>query len=153
MTQQPPDPPPVDDSGFHDAPPQQPAPPPYANYQPRLESQQIEDVEARNWAMYCHLAVFAGYIIPFGNIIGPLVIWLIKREQYPAVDYHGKEALNFQISVMIYMLVSVVLIFVVIGILAMIAVGITSLVCTIIAVVKASRGEYYRYPMSMRFIT
>jgi uncharacterized Tic20 family protein len=49
------------------------------------------------WAMFCHIAAFAFFIFPFGNILGPLVIWLIKKETYPFVDEQGKESLNFQI--------------------------------------------------------
>jgi hypothetical protein len=59
--------------------------------------------EERNWAMTCHLASFAGYVLPLGNIIGPLVAWLMKRDEFPLVDDQGKEALNFQISMTIYL--------------------------------------------------
>ena len=95
---------------------------------------------------------FTGYIIPFGNIIGPLIIWLIKKDQSAWVDQHGKEALNFQISVAIYAIVAGILTLVVIGILLLIAVGIFSLVMIIIASVKANNGEMYYYPLTIRFI-
>ncbi len=91
-------------------------------------------------------------MIPFGNIIGPLVVWLIKRAEIPAVDAHGKEALNFQISVAIYAIVCLLLMFVVIGIFLLMALGIAALILVIIAAIKASSGELYRYPLTIRFI-
>ena len=74
------------------------------------------DKDARLWAMLCHLSTFAGMVgIPFGNILGPLIIWLIKKDEYPFVDDQGKEALNFQISMTVYLIVSVLLCFVLVG--------------------------------------
>ena len=98
------------------------------------------------WAMFCHLStVFAGFI-------GPLVIWLIKRDESYYIDYHGKEALNFQISVFIYAVICGVLAIVLIGIPLAIALGIFSLVVTIMATIKAYNGEYYHYPLNLRLI-
>ena len=108
--------------------------------------------DERTWGMLCHLSALAGYIIPFGNIVGPLVVWLIKKDEMPFVEDQGKEALNFQISVTIYVIVSIVLVFVLIGIVLLIAVGIFSLVVLIIAAIKANQGEAYRYPLCIRFI-
>jgi hypothetical protein len=108
--------------------------------------------DEKMWGMLCHLSALAGFAIPFGNIVGPLVVWLIKKDQMPFVDDQGKESLNFQISVTIYLLVSFVLIFVVIGIFLLIAVGIFSLVMIIIAALKANAGEAYQYPLCIRFI-
>ncbi len=104
------------------------------------------------WAMLCHLTSLSGYFVPLGNILGPLIIWLVKKDQMPLVDDQGKESLNFQISVTIYFLVSAILIMVFIGILLVFAVVIFHLVFTIIATVKASQGEAYRYPMCIRLI-
>lgn len=105
------------------------------------------------WAMFCHLSTFAGFIFPFGNIIGPLIIWTIKKDEYPLVMDQGKEAMNFQISMTIYYLVSIVLIFIVIGIPILIALGVFDIVVTIIAMVKAGEGVSYRYPLAIRFIS
>jgi len=100
----------------------------------------------------CHVLSFAGLVIPFGNIVGPLVFWLWKKADNPAVDEHGKEALNFQISMTIWTLICLASMFVFVGfILAPIAV-ITNIVLTIIASIKASNGELYRYPLTIRFI-
>jgi hypothetical protein len=106
----------------------------------------------RTWDVLCHISALAGFIIPFGNILGPLIIWLIKKNDIPSVDAHGKESLNFQISVLIYMAVSAVLALVLIGVFLMIAIGIAAIVLVVIASVKASNGELYRYPLTIRFI-
>jgi len=111
------------------------------------------DNDERMWAMFCHLSTFSGYVVPMGNILGPLIVWLIKKDEYPLVDDQGKEALNFQISVTIYIIVSVVLCFVLIGFVLLIAVAIFDLVVTIMATIEANQGKYYRYPMSIRFIS
>jgi len=116
------------------------------------ENTQVSKDE-QNWAMFCHLAGLAGFVVPFGNVIGPLVIWLIKKDTMPLVDRHGKEALNFQITVAIAAIVCVILMFVLIGFFLLIAVGIGALVLTIIATVKVSNGDFeYRYPFALRLI-
>lgn len=106
----------------------------------------------KNYAMLCHLVAFSGFIIPFGSIIGPLVMWLIKKEESEFINYHGKESLNFQISIAIYTIISGILALVLIGILFLIALGIIWIVFIIIASVKTSEGEEYRYPLTMRFV-
>jgi len=108
--------------------------------------------EERNLAMFCHLGAFAGFIFPFGSIIVPLVIWLTKKDESPYIDYHGKESLNFQISVMIAMVIAAILIFVIIGIPLLIALVLFEVVMLIIASIKTSEGAYYRYPISLRLI-
>ena len=118
-------------------------------------SQETEVItqEAKTFGMLCHLLAFAGFIIPLGNIIGPLVVWLIKKDQYPFVDDQGKESLNFQISVLIYAIISGILVIVVIGIFLLIALGIFVIVMVIIATIRANEGQKYRYPMTIRIIT
>lgn len=101
--------------------------------------------ETRQLAMLCHLSGFFGFI-------GPLIFWLVKREECPYMDYHGKEALNFQITVIIGMFASMLLVFVCIGVLTAMAVGIANLVFSIIAGLAANEGKMYRYPVSIRFI-
>lgn len=113
----------------------------------------IDDRDERMWGMLCHLSAFAMFILPAaGNIIGPLIVYLIKKDEYSFVEDQGKESLNFQITVTILMLVSAVLVVVVIGIFLLAAIGIASLVFTIIAAVRANEGEFYRYPWSIRFL-
>lgn len=109
--------------------------------------------EEQNWAMFCHLAALSGFIIPLGNILGPLILWLIKKDTMPLVDQHGKEALNFQITVLFAFIISAVLTVVLIGFLLMFVVGIGALVLTIMAAVKVSNGQLdYRYPFAVRLI-
>jgi uncharacterized Tic20 family protein len=109
--------------------------------------------QARLWGMLCHLAALAGFVgVPFGNIIGPLIIWLIKRQEIPFVDEQGKESLNFQISLTIYSIVAALLIFVVVGIFLLFAIIIFGLIMVIIASVKTNNGESYRYPLTIRII-
>ena len=108
--------------------------------------------DERMFGMLCHLLALSGLVIPFGTIIGPLVIWLIKKNESSFVDRQGRESLNFQISVLIYLVVSGILVLVGIGILLLIAVGIFWLVLTIVAAVKANEGVEYRYPLTIRFL-
>lgn len=108
--------------------------------------------DERMWGMLAHLSALAGFIIPFGLIIGPLVIWLIKRDQSYYVNQQGKEALNFNISITIYFFISGLLIFLIVGIFTAIAVGVMWIIFTIIAAVKANNGEAYYYPLTIRFI-
>ena len=111
------------------------------------------DRDQRTWAMLCHLSAFAGYVFPLGNIFGPLIVWLVKREQHPLVEDQGKESLNFQLSVTLYAIVGVVLSFVIIGIPLLIALVIFDLIVVILAAVKANDGVAYRYPLNIRFIS
>ncbi len=101
----------------------------------------------------CHLLGLAFLTpIPFGNVLAPLVLWLWKRDTHPGVDLHGKEALNFQLSMSIYMVVAGLTIFLVVGFVLLPMVLVTNLVLIVIASVKASRGELYHYPLTIRFI-
>ena len=113
--------------------------------------------DARMWAMICHLAGLAGLVVPVvGCIIGPLIVWQIKKEEFPFVDEQGKEAVNFQISMSLYLLISAIiwipLSFVCIGVFIPVAISIVDLVFLLIAAVKANDGHHYRYPLTIRFI-
>ena len=119
---------------------------------PPPESGGAPSNEERQWALFTHLSALIGFVIPFGNLLGPLIFWQIKKNEMPFVDDQGKEAMNFQITVTIAMLVSFVLMFVLIGFLLIFVVGIAWLVLTIIAAVAANNGESYRYPMTWRLI-
>lgn len=108
--------------------------------------------DARLFGMLCHLLALTGFVVPFGSIIGPLVMWLIKREEFPFVDDQGKEALNFAISMLIYAIVAGILTIVIIGIPLLIAIFVFWLVMVIIAAMKANSGIAYRYPLTIRLI-
>lgn len=121
--------------------------------------------------MYCHLGAFCGLIgIPFGNVFGPLVIWLIKKDEMPVVDAHGKESLNFQITVsiaigvlflaaLIFALLSMIplvgclfMVLVVVMMLAITALVVVDVVFVIQATIAANRGELMLYPYTWRVI-
>jgi len=112
--------------------------------------------EERTWALAAHLSAFAMYFTGFGHIIGPLVVWLIKRDTLPFVDDQAKEALNFQISWTIYLVANFALFCTIIG--AVVAVPlffvlpIFHVVCMIVAAVRSNDGLPYRYPMTIRFV-
>ena len=99
-----------------------------------------------NMAMLCHLLAI------FTTFLGPLIIWMIKKDESPFVDRHGKEALNFQLTVLIALVASGILSFLCIGFLLMPIIWTVDLIFCIIAAVKASQGEEYRYPISIRFV-
>ena len=107
--------------------------------------------EVRNWALGAHLSAFLGAWLALA-FLGPLVVWLVKRDEHPFIAMHAKEALNFNISVLIYAFVGFILMFVLIGIPILIAIGIAWFVLTIVGAVKASNGEVYRYPLTIRFV-
>jgi len=108
--------------------------------------------DERLWGMIAHLSALAGFIIPFGNIAGPLIVWMIKKDAMPFVDDQGKESLNFQITVTIAAIIAAVLIVFLIGFLLLPAVGLAALVFTVIAGIKANEGVAYRYPFTLRLI-
>ncbi len=157
-------PPPPSDSGAGTA-----APPPH---QAHLGAELHP--EARRWGMLCHLAALGGMLaggilvwIPvfglampfFLNILGPLLVWQAKRQEFDYVDDQGKEALNFQITTSIVALVLFVVGFATMILcigwifwLLMLPVGLASLVLTIIAAIQANDGERYRYPVSLRLV-
>jgi uncharacterized Tic20 family protein len=109
--------------------------------------------DERMWAMFCHLSALTLFIIPFGNIIAPMVIWIIKKDEFPLVEDQGKEVLNFQISLTIYVIISAILTVVVIGIPLLIGLVVFGVIVTIIAVIKVNEGEKYRYPLAIRFVS
>lgn len=107
----------------------------------------------RTWGMLCHLSAFGLFVFPaFGNLIGPLIIWLVKKDESTFVDDQGKEVLNFQISATIYLFVTGFLSFLLIGIPFLVALGIFWFVIVIVAAVQANEGKPYRYPLTIRFI-
>lgn len=110
--------------------------------------------EQRTWGMFTHLsALIAQFLLPgLGPIIGPLIIWLIKKDTMPFVDDQGKEAINFNISIFIYGIICGLLWLVLIGMVLLPLLGIFWLIFTIVASVKAYEGVAYRYPLTIRFL-
>lgn len=108
----------------------------------------------RNWGMLAHILALVGYLlIPFGNVIAPLIVYLMKKDQSPFVADQARESLNFQISMTIYMIVAGALIFVLIGLLLLPVIWLAGLVLTILAGIKASSGVAYRYPLTLRLVS
>ncbi len=117
-----------------------------------MEEVKILPESERNWAMLCHLSSFAGYFFPFGGIIGPLICWLSKKDESLWVNENGKASLNFQLSIILYMILAAPLCLIIIGIPIIFFLGILEIVCVIIASVKAAKGERYKYPVTIPFI-
>ena len=115
------------------------------------EIRELSETE-RNWAMLCHLSAFAGYFFPFGGIIGPLICWLTRKDESQWVDQNGKQSMNFQLSITLYMVLAIPLCFILIGIPIVIFLGFLEVICIIIASVKAAKGEEFKYPISIPFI-
>ncbi|HEY0660689.1 MAG TPA: DUF4870 domain-containing protein [Lysobacter sp.] len=108
--------------------------------------------EEKTWGMLAHLSSLSGFIIPFGSLLGPLIIWLVKKDTMPFVADQGKEALNFNITVLIAAIISGLLTLILIGFLLLAVVGIGWLVLTIMATIAANKGEAYRYPFTWRLV-
>jgi len=128
------------------------------------ESVSIPSAEERQWAMFAHLSALLGGLLTsgwagsIGFFIGPLVIWLMKKDSMPFVNDQAKEALNFAITVSIACTALLLLTILSLGIGAlltiplMLIIGITALVLVIIAAMKANQGIAYRYPVSLRLV-
>jgi uncharacterized Tic20 family protein len=107
----------------------------------------------RTWAMLAHLSALAGLVVPLiGIVLGPLAVWLVKRDESEFVGEHAKEALNFNISVLLGAIACLLLMLVFVGFLLGIALFIAWLVMTLIAAIKASEGRTYLYPISLRLV-
>jgi uncharacterized Tic20 family protein len=107
----------------------------------------------RTWCVLCHASALSGiFLHVFGHIFGPLIIWLLKRHDAAEIDAHGKESLNFQLSMLIYNVLAGILVLVVIGIPLLILLYVLNIVFVIIASIQAGDGKLYRYPMAIRFI-
>lgn len=110
-------------------------------------------VNARTWSAACHASALLGVFLHFpGHLIPPLVVWLAKRDESPEIDAHGKEAVNFQLSMLIYNLVAAVFCIILIGFVFLAVLWVLNAILSIVAAIKASDGELYRYPITIRFI-
>jgi uncharacterized Tic20 family protein len=108
----------------------------------------------RIWNILCHASALLGVFVHFpGHLLGPLIVWLAKRDDSPEIDAHGKESLNFQISMLIYNVIAAVFCLVLIGFLFLAVLWVLNAVFVIIASIQASDGKFYRYPMTIRFVS
>jgi len=116
--------------------------------------------DARTWAMWCHLSALSGLFVPGGHVVGPLLVWQLKKDQFPSLNEHGREAVNFQLSLLIYLVGGGIAAF--LGVFAcgiglllipvLGVIGVAGMVFSIIAGVKANEGGFYPYPMNLRLI-
>src|SRR5450432_1259167 len=108
----------------------------------------------RTWIVLCHASALLGLFFHFlGHLFGPLIVWLVKRGESAEIDAHGKESLNFQLSMLIYDAVAAILCFLLIGIPILILLWLLNTILVIVASIKASEGQLYRYPLTIRFIS
>lgn len=107
----------------------------------------------RTWGILAHASAFIGFILPLGNIIAPLLIWVIKKEDSRFVDENGRNAVNFQISWTIYLIVAALSILLLIGILLVPILLLAWLILVILATIRASNNEVYEYPLTINLIS
>jgi len=117
-----------------------------------MEEKRVLSETERNWAMLCHLSAFAAFFFPFGGIIGPLICYLSRKDESDWVNVNGKASLNFQLSMLLYIVLVIPLCLIIIGIPIIIMLGTLKVICIIIASVKAAKGEFFRYPLVIPFI-
>lgn len=122
----------------------------------RDEAGTMPDADERQWAMFAHLSILSLYLTGFGYLIGPIVVWLLKRDASAFVDESGKEAVNFALSCTIWLVASIAMAFTIVllpvAFLIWIAGGLYMTVLCVIAGVKANEGTLYRYPLTFRLL-
>ena len=114
--------------------------------------------EERTLGCVAHLSTFAGYVVPFGNVVAPLVIWLTQRDESTFVGEHARQALNFQITFMVFALACVIVLIATLGlgifvvVPALIVMAICEVVFTVIGAIRGYEGNEYRYPLSLTWV-
>jgi uncharacterized protein len=111
------------------------------------------EAQTRQWAMFLHLSLLAGLLVPLAGLIVPIVIWQIKKDELPGLDAHGKVVMNWIISEVIYGVACFVLFFLIIGIPLLFALGIVAIVFPVIGAIKANEGVVWKYPLSIIFLS
>jgi uncharacterized Tic20 family protein len=107
----------------------------------------------RTWCVLAHALALIGFLVPLaGHLVGPLIVWLAKRDDSPEIDAHGKESLNFQISMLIYNAIAAILCLIIVGFFLLAILHILNIVFVIIASIQAGEGKLYRYPIAIRLI-
>ena len=114
----------------------------------------ISSADVRTWNVLCHASALLGFFFPWaGHIIAPLIVWLVKRGDSPEIDAHGKESINFQLSMLVYSIISAILCLILIGFVLLAILHIVNVVLVIIASIRASEGKFYHYPITIRFLS
>ena len=126
----------------------QPPPPPLPIATP------VSSSDIRIWCVLAHATALVGFLVPVaGHLVGPLIVWLAKRHDSPEIDAHGKESMNFQISMLIWNVIAAILCLVLIGIPILILLHLLNIIFVIVASIQASEGKLYHYPLAIRLIT
>lgn len=119
----------------------------------KLADESLPEADIRNMAMAVHLTALIAWVgVPFGHIIGPIVVWLTQKDRSEFIDRQGRESLNFQLSITLYSVIAFILCFIFIGFLLLPAIFIMHITLSIIAAMRANEGIHYRYPMTIRFL-
>ena len=124
----------------------------FPDYQDPPENQYSTDIAGQNWAVGLHLSQYCGFVAFYLGFIAPILIWQLKKEEYPSLDVHGKIVTNWVISFFVYSSISIVLCFFVIGFFLLPIVLLLGVVYPLIGAIKASQGEVWRYPLTIDFI-
>jgi len=125
----------------------QPPPPPLPIATP------VSSSDIRIWCVLAHATALVGFLVPVaGHLVGPLIVWLAKRHDSPEIDAHGKESMNFQISMLIWNVITAILCLVLIGIPILILLHLLNIIFVIVASIQASEGKLYHYPLAIRLI-
>src|ERR1051326_1175108 len=121
--------------------------------QPPPAATPLASSNVRTWCILAHATALIGFLVPVGgHLVGPLIVWLSKRQDSPEIDAHGKASLNFQISMLIWNAISLILCLVVVGFVLLCILHILNIIFVIIASIQASEGKVYRYPLAVRLI-
>jgi len=121
----------------------------YMQPQPQMS---LQTPEQKQMGLFLHLSQLLNFVLPPAGIIVPIVLWQVKKDEIPALDAHGKMITNWMISSLIYAAISFVLLFVLVGILGFIALAVMGLVFPIIGAIKANNGEFWEYPLTIKFL-
>jgi len=106
----------------------------------------------KQWALASHLGTLIGYVVPFGNIIVPLVIYLSKKDESEVIADQARESLNFQITCTIFIIISVIMLLVLIGFVLLPVAILFQLIFVVLAAIVVDKNKLYRYPISIRLV-
>jgi len=109
--------------------------------------------DVRQWALFLHLSKFAGFVIPLGGLILPIVLWQIKKVEWPEIDAHGRVIMNWILSEILYIILCIPLCFIIVGIPLLIVVVLLGLIFPVIGAIKANDGIVWKYPLSIPFFS
>ena len=131
----------------------QAAEPPFASIPPAGPASAPDlEQKTRQWALFLHLSVLAGLLVPIAGVVVPILIWQLKKAELPGLDVHGINAVNWMISALIYSVVGLILAFVIIGGPLLIVLCVLGVVFPIIAAIKANNGVVWQYPLTIQVL-